>query len=112
MWAGVPLITWPGESFTSRVGASLLTAVGLPELVCGGAEAYRDLAIGLARDPTRLAELRARLHSRRRTAPLFATVAYTRHLEAAFMTMREAAARGDAPAAFCVPRGPAAAPAE
>ncbi len=107
LWAGVPLITWPGESFTARVGASLLTAVGLPELVCGDAAAYRELAIGLARDPARLAELRARLHRQRRTAPLFATAAYTRHLEAAFMTMHEAASRGDAPAAFCVPRRPA-----
>jgi predicted O-linked N-acetylglucosamine transferase (SPINDLY family) len=104
LWAGLPLITWPGESFASRVAASLLHAVGLPDMVCEDAQAYRHLAMALAGDGARLAATRARLAAQRHVSPLFDTRAYTRHLEAAFATMHGIARRGDAPAAFCVPR--------
>jgi predicted O-linked N-acetylglucosamine transferase (SPINDLY family) len=81
LWAGVPLITRQGDTFVSRVAASLLRHVGLDELVCRDAEAYVDLAIALGRDPARRAELRRHLLAARDTAPLFDTVTFTRDLE-------------------------------
>ncbi len=104
LWAGVPLVTCPGDSFSSRVAASLLSAVGLPELVCADLDAYRALAIDLGTDRVRLRALRAKLAGLRRTAPLFDTAGYTHDLESAFVTMHQMNLRGDAPAAFCVPR--------
>ena len=104
LWAGVPLITCPGDSFSSRVAASLLTAVGLPELVCADLDAYGALAIDLGCDRARRQALRAKLAGLRRTAPLFDTAGYTRDLESAFVTMHQMNLRGDSPAAFCVPR--------
>ena len=87
LWAGVPVLTLPGQSFASRVAASLLTAIGLPELIAERDEDYEALAVGLARDPARLAALRERLRANRRTAPLFDTRLTARHLEDAYLAM-------------------------
>jgi predicted O-linked N-acetylglucosamine transferase (SPINDLY family) len=84
LWAGVPLITWPGEGFAARVGTSLLRACGLPELVADGPAAYEALALALARDPRRLLALREHLRRERRTCPLFDTAGFTRDLEAVY----------------------------
>ena len=84
LWAGVPVLTCMGNSFASRVGASVLRAVGLPELVATDEPSYQELAIALARDAPRLAELRRRLREQRLASDLFDTRRYTRHLEAAF----------------------------
>jgi predicted O-linked N-acetylglucosamine transferase (SPINDLY family) len=101
LWMGLPLITVPGESFSSRVAASLLHATGLADLVCPDIEAYVALAIALGHDAPRREALRERARASRR-APLFDTRSYTRSLERAYELMRERAAAGDAPAAFCV----------
>ncbi len=77
--AGVPMLTCPGTAMASRIGASLVRAAGLPELVAADEQAYVDLALALARDRDRLLALRARLA--RRDAPLFDTVARVRALE-------------------------------
>ena len=58
LWAGVPLLTYPGESFASRVAASLLRTVGLPELVADSPSEYEEKAVELAADPVRLAARR------------------------------------------------------
>jgi predicted O-linked N-acetylglucosamine transferase (SPINDLY family) len=87
LWAGVPMVTWLGDTFPSRVGASLLHAVGLDDCIAADMRAYRDLALELARDPARLAALRARLHENRLTAPLFDTARFTRDLEALYARM-------------------------
>ncbi len=87
LWAALPLLTCPGESFASRVAASLLTAVGLPELIAASPGDYEDLAVALAHDPARLAVLKQRLAERRLTAPLFNTELYTRRLESAYEMM-------------------------
>jgi protein O-GlcNAc transferase len=100
LWAGVPVLTWPGEMFASRVAASLLTAVGLPELIAATREDYERRAIELAREPQALAALRARLAANRLSTPLFDTGAHVRHLEAAFETMWAAHARGERPRSF------------
>ena len=84
LWAGLPVLTRQGQSMAARVGASLLRAVGLPELVASGQDDYEALAIDLGREPSRLAALRGRLESNRRTAPLFDSALYTRHLENGF----------------------------
>ncbi|MEO6606850.1 MAG: tetratricopeptide repeat protein [Aestuariivirga sp.] len=89
LWGGLPILTYAGESFASRVAASLLTTMGLPELITHSFDEYKSLAISLARDPQRLAELTKRLRDSRDTSPLFEVPAYTKHLEAAFIAMVE-----------------------
>ncbi len=97
--AGVPLLTWPGEHFASRVGASLLSGVGLAELAAADADAYVDLAVRLAREPQRLAGLRARLNQRAGVT-LFDTPAYARYLEQAYQAMQQRHRQGLPPAAI------------
>src|SRR5262249_5980457 len=89
LWAGLPLVTCAGESFPARVAASLLKAVGLPELVTGSLADYEELVVALALDPARLAEVAARLSRDRLTAPLFDTEVFARHLERAYAQMYE-----------------------
>jgi predicted O-linked N-acetylglucosamine transferase (SPINDLY family) len=87
LWAGVPLVTMIGETFASRVAASLLHAVGMPELVAESHEAYFAIARRLALDPGSLASLRARLAAARLAAPLFDTGRFTRDLERLYLEM-------------------------
>ncbi|HEY1890349.1 MAG TPA: tetratricopeptide repeat protein [Steroidobacteraceae bacterium] len=87
LWAGLPVLTCTGATFAGRVGASLLTAVGLPELIAPSAHEYERLAVELADDPQRLAGIRAKLAASLRTAPLFDTAASARHLETAYAKM-------------------------
>jgi predicted O-linked N-acetylglucosamine transferase (SPINDLY family) len=89
LWAGVPIVTCLGETFAGRVGASLLNAVGLPELVAPNLAAYESLALALARDPPRLAALRTKLAANRATAPLFDARRFARDLEALYASMVE-----------------------
>jgi predicted O-linked N-acetylglucosamine transferase (SPINDLY family) len=78
-----------GEAFAARVAASLLTAIGLPELIVASAEEYEELAVELAMAPQRLAGIKLKLAENRVTAPLFDTVRYARSLEAAYVLMYE-----------------------
>ena len=89
LWVGVPLVTCPGESFPARVAASLLKAVGMPELIAPTLADYEALAIALAKDPARLQALRQKLIDTRATAPLFDTDAFARNIEAAYTMMYE-----------------------
>jgi predicted O-linked N-acetylglucosamine transferase (SPINDLY family) len=84
LWAGLPVLTRAGEAFASRVGASLLKAVGIPDLVVETAEQYEELAIDLAGDAPRLAEIRRRLDANRATSALFDIAGYARDLEALY----------------------------
>jgi protein O-GlcNAc transferase len=102
LWAGLPVLTRQGESFASRVAASLLLAAGLPELITNDADAYERKALELARDPTRLTGLRAKLAANRNSCALFDTARFTRSLEAAYSQMCERAQRGEPPASFAV----------
>lgn len=81
LWAGLPVLTKLGENFAARVAGSLLTAVGLPEMITQTAEDYEGLAVALATEPARLAAIRAKLAAQRPTAPLFDSALFTRHLE-------------------------------
>jgi predicted O-linked N-acetylglucosamine transferase (SPINDLY family) len=104
LFSGVPVLTRVGRSFAARVAASLLDAVGLPHLITRSAEEYVERAIELARDPSRLARLRTWLDRESRHQPLFDLPRYARHLESAYLTCVECAARGDAPRSFSVPK--------
>jgi len=84
---GLPILTLLGETFSARVGAGLLNAVGLPELIAADIQEYERTAVRLAGNPPELAELRARLLSARTTSPLFDTRRFARNLQQAFRMM-------------------------
>jgi predicted O-linked N-acetylglucosamine transferase (SPINDLY family) len=89
LWAGLPVLTCVGSTFAGRVGASLLNALGLQELVVATMSEYEATAIEIATDPSKLIELRRRLDCRRPTAPLFDTALFAGRIEAAFEQMVE-----------------------
>lgn len=97
LWVGLPVLTRAGEAYASRMGASLLQAARLPELVTTSQQAYEDLAVQLALQPARLRALRERLQRDQLTVPLFDSAAFTRNLEAAFERMHEQGAAGRPP---------------
>lgn len=84
LWAGLPVLTCTGEAFASRVAASLLNAIGLPELITSTQQDYESLAIELACNPFKLTAIRHKLGVHRTTMPLFDTPLFTRHLETAY----------------------------
>ena len=96
-------MTCAGRSFAARVAASLLGAVGLPELVTTSLSDYRDLALALARVPGRLAALKARLAANLPTAPLFDTDRTRRQVEAAYEIAWRRRLAGLSPRSFDVP---------
>jgi protein O-GlcNAc transferase len=104
LWAGLPVLTCLGQAFAGRVGASLLNAVGLPELIAASLVEYEARALQLVRDPLRLADLRARLARNRLTQPLFDTGRFCHHLEAAYDILWQRYEGGMAPDSFAVPR--------
>jgi predicted O-linked N-acetylglucosamine transferase (SPINDLY family) len=87
LWMGVPVVTLAGRTAVSRGGASLLSNVGLPELVARGEDEYLDIAANLMRDPERLADLRQSLRPRLEASPVMDAPAFVRGLEAAFREM-------------------------
>jgi predicted O-linked N-acetylglucosamine transferase (SPINDLY family) len=89
LWAGLPVLTRIGESFAGRVAASLLHAMGLPELITASAPQYEELAVNLAADPQRLASMRQKLADNRLQRPLFDTRLFAKHLEAAYEVIYE-----------------------
>jgi protein O-GlcNAc transferase len=101
LWAGVPIVTVAGNAFAGRVGASLLTAVGLPDLVASDLAAYEALALRLASEPEALTDCKKRLEQRL-AAPLFASERYVRHLEAAYAGMHGLWRNGTPPQSFAV----------
>ena len=80
----------------------MLRAVGLPELITSSLADYEALALKLAREPSLLQGIKAKLARNRDSYPLFDTARFTRHLEAAYVTMWERYRRGEAPQAFAV----------
>lgn len=87
LWAGVPIVTRIGKTFASRVAASLLHAVGLPELIAENWDAYLALAKRFALDSEMLDGTRNKLAASRQTASLFDTVRFTRDLEELYQAM-------------------------
>ena len=89
LWAGCPLVTLRGETFASRVAASLLTAVGLPELICTDVKHYVTSVTAIARDADQRRRLREHLEIAGRASPLFDTASTARAMEAAYLAMAD-----------------------
>jgi len=106
LWAGLPLLTCRGATFAGRVASSLLTAIGVPDLIAESPSEYEHKALQLALEPVRLREIRMTLHRNRLTHPLFDTQLFTRHLEDAYTQMRQRHAAGLAPDHIFVRREP------
>jgi len=87
LWMGVPVITCPGETFTSRVAGSLLQAAGLPELITSSLAEYEILALRLATEPALLQSVKHKLQASRDSMPLFDMPVFTRKLEQAYRHM-------------------------
>ena len=104
LWMGVPVLTCLGATFAGRVASSLLSAVGLEEMITRSLADYEALALKLATDAGLMAAVRAKLARNRATHPLFNTPRLTRHIEAAYKTMWERHQSGLAPAGFAVGR--------
>jgi protein O-GlcNAc transferase len=94
LWAGCPLVTMRGETFASRVAASALSAVGLPDLICDDVKSYVAKAVALARDADRRRRLREHLDGPGHASALFDTMRTTRALEAAYAAMADQYRRG------------------
>ena len=87
LWMGVPVIALAGKTHVSRVGVSQLTNIGLPELIAADLNSYVDIAVALANDLPRLAQLRDDLRERMKVSPLMDAPRFTRNLEHAFQEM-------------------------
>lgn len=94
LWMGVPVITLAGATHVSRVGLSLLTNVGVPDLAAASLEQYVHRAVSLAHDLPRLRELHAGLRDRLQQSPVMNAPQFARDMEAAYRAM----AASDGPA--------------
>jgi len=97
LWAGLPVLTCAGDTLVSRVAASMLNAIGLPELVTHSHEEYEAVALHLATDPAALAAIRSKVARNREISPLFNTSMFAGHIEAAFSAMWRRSQQGLAP---------------
>jgi predicted O-linked N-acetylglucosamine transferase (SPINDLY family) len=89
LWAGLPVLTQIGETFAGRVAASLLTAIGLPELITSSPIEYENMAVQLAHNHDQLAGIRRKLADNHLTTALFDTKQFAAHIEAAYTSMYE-----------------------
>ena len=103
LWVGLPVVTKMGRGFAARVAGSLLSAVGLPELITETAGDYEALILALATDPHRLAVIRQKLAANRLSAPLFDTELFIRHLENGYQQAYQNYFDGEAPKRIFVP---------
>ncbi len=87
LWAGLPLITCSGDAFASRVAASLLRAIELPEMITNTQDEYESLAIELATCPERLQAIKQKLEKNRLSTSLFDSQLFTLHIEEAYVQM-------------------------
>jgi len=97
LWAGLPVLTCSGESFASRVSASILNAIGLPELNTRTHKEYEDMAIELANNPIRLKEIKNKLEKNKLEKPLFNTKLFTKHIESAYTEMHKKYIKNEKP---------------
>lgn len=89
LWAGLPILTYLGRTFSARMCGSLLNAIGMPELAVSSWHDYEKLAIEIGRDPDKISSLKHRLAENRLTMPLFNTKLFTQNLESAFEKVYE-----------------------
>jgi predicted O-linked N-acetylglucosamine transferase (SPINDLY family) len=89
LWVELPVVTHIGQAFAGRVAASLLTAIGMPELIASTQDAYETLAVELATDPGKYAAIKEKLARNRLTMPLFDTPRFISNIEAAYTAMHQ-----------------------
>jgi predicted O-linked N-acetylglucosamine transferase (SPINDLY family) len=102
LWAGLPLLTCIGGAYASRVAASLLSTLNLPQLITRSLAEYEARALELARDATALHDLKAELALNVKRSALFDTARFRRNIEAAYVEMWECCKRGKAPVEIAV----------
>jgi protein O-GlcNAc transferase len=102
LWAGVPVLTLIGSHMVSRMSASALTAIGLPEMITYSPEEHVQRAVALLTDNTKLTLLRHKLERLKKGSPLFSSQKFSVHLEAAFEKMLEIFDAGMAPYSFSI----------
>jgi predicted O-linked N-acetylglucosamine transferase (SPINDLY family) len=103
LWLGLPVLTLIGQTFVSRVAASVLSAIRLTELITATEEEFENLAVELSTDRNELARIKDKLAATRITAPLFDIALFTRHIEKAYEIMLERFRAGIRPDHFDVP---------
>jgi predicted O-linked N-acetylglucosamine transferase (SPINDLY family) len=96
-------LTLAGETFAGRVASSLLTAIGLTELIAKSAQEYESLAIQLGHEPETIVALKSKLNDNRLSEPLFDTERYTEKLESAFREMHRRSTRNQPPTHLVIP---------
>ncbi|WP_371742530.1 glycosyl transferase [Ensifer sp. ENS09] len=106
LWTGLPVLTFKGTNFASRVSESLLNAIGVPELVAAGPEDYVKEAVALYNNREKIADYRKRLDENRFRMPLFDAERFCQHLETGYEMMADRAKRGLAPDHIDVPALP------
>ena len=89
LWAGLPVLTFTGKSFSSRMGSSILSAIGLPELIAKSQNDYELIAIELGKDQEKMGIIKQKLAKNRLTTPLFDVQSFVRNLEAAYESVYE-----------------------
>ena len=89
LWMGVPVITCVGLTFSSRMAGSLLSAMGVPELITYNLEDYHNLAFDLASDRKKLQAIRSKILANCDTSPLFDSALFTRNLESAYINLMD-----------------------
>ena len=89
LWAGLPVLTCSGKTFASRVSASLLNAIKVPELITENLVDYQETAIYLALNPDKLSMIKEKINKNRLSSPLFDTKLFTKHIEEAYFRMHE-----------------------
>ena len=97
LWAGLPLLTLSGETYTSRMAGAMLTAIGLPELIATSFDEYEAKGLDIVTNPEKLAALKQKLAENRETYPLFDTKRFTRSLEDAYLRMWAVHEKGEKP---------------
>jgi len=103
LWQGLPVLSCVGDNAASRVGASLLMALEMPELIANDFEEYQEKAVHYATHPTALKALREKLQEKKMSAPLFNTVQTVQYIESAYKTMSSRHKAGLPPISFDVP---------
>ena len=106
LWAGLPIVTRPDKSFYSRICASLLTNVGLADMICRTTREYEERAISLSNDKASLDRLKVRLLRNRKTEPLFNIPRFVWHLEKAYKIIWHCVKSDSQPRSFDVPAMP------
>jgi len=90
LWMGVPVVTWPGRTISSRLAAASLTALGLTDFIASDPETYVKLAVAKASDLDALARTRASLRGRVAGSAIGDPTRYARAVEAAYREMWQA----------------------